>query len=164
MSRAKLIVRRRIGDVETPVGALLKLGDDTPGTFLFESIAGGERLGRYSFIGGAPQVWFRINNGVAETATTADFSDASPVEGTPVEALRAFVEAARAETEDDLPPMASGAFGYVGYDMIRLIEDIPDNNPEELGIPDSTLMRPRVLVIFDNVKQVVTIACADLWA
>jgi anthranilate synthase component 1 len=49
---------------------MLKLGVDAPGSFLFESIAGGERLGRYSFIGGAPQIWFRILDGVAETATT----------------------------------------------------------------------------------------------
>ncbi|MGB2178114.1 MAG: anthranilate synthase component I [Hyphomonas sp.] len=153
MSRAKLIVRRRIGDVETPVGALLKLGDDTPGTFLFESIAGGERLGRYSFIGGAPQVWFRIKNGVAETATTADFSDASPVEGTPVEALRAFVEAARAETEDDLPPMASGAFGYVGYDMIQHVEPVSITKPDALNVPEALLVIPKVVIVFDHIYQ-----------
>jgi anthranilate synthase component I len=66
---ARLIVRRRIGDVETPVSTFLKLGD-APGAFLFESIAGGERLGRYSFIGLEPERWFRIQNGVAEIAAT----------------------------------------------------------------------------------------------
>ena len=75
MTPARLIVRRRIGDIETPVGAMLKLGDDAPGSFLFESIAGGERLGRYSFIGLEPEHWFRIQDGVATVSDTADFAN-----------------------------------------------------------------------------------------
>ena len=153
MSQAKLIVRRRIGDVETPVGAMLKLGVDTPGSFLFESIAGGERLGRYSFIGGAPQIWFRILDGVAETATQADFSDAKRFEGTPVEALRAFVTSARAETEEDLPPMASGAFGYVGYDMIQHVEPVTITKPAALNVPEALLVIPKVVIVFDHIYQ-----------
>ena len=153
MSRAKLIVRRRIGDIETPVGAMLKLGVDAPGSFLFESIAGGERLGRYSFIGGAPQVWFRISDGVAETATTADFADARRMEGTPVEALRAFVKAAQAETDEDLPPMASGAFGYVGYDMIQHVEPVAITKPDVLDVPEALLVIPSVVIVFDHIYQ-----------
>ena len=66
MSRDRLIVRRRIGDIETPVSAMLKLGPDQPGSFLFESIHGGERLGRYSFVGVDPIEWFRIKDGKPE--------------------------------------------------------------------------------------------------
>jgi anthranilate synthase component 1 len=153
MSQAKLIVRRRIGDVETPVGAMLKLGVDAPGSFLFESIAGGERLGRYSFIGSAPQIWFRILDGVAETATKADFSDAKRFEGTPVEALRTFVTSARAETEEDLPPMASGAFGYVGYDMIQHVEPVTITKPAALNVPEALLVIPKVVIVFDHIYQ-----------
>ena len=153
MSQAKLIVRRRIGDVETPVGAMLKLGVDAPGSFLFESIAGGERLGRYSFIGGAPQVWFRISDGVAETATTAEFADAKRMDGTPVEALRAFVKSAQAETDEDLPPMASGAFGYVGYDMIQHVEPVSITKPDVLDVPEALLVIPGVVIVFDHIYQ-----------
>ena len=153
MSRAKLIVRRRIGDVETPVGAMLKLGVDAPGSFLFESIAGGERLGRYSFIGGAPQVWFRISDGVAETAASADFADAKRMDGTPVEALRAFVQAAQADTDEDLPPMASGAFGYVGYDMIQHVEPVSITKPDMLNVPEALLVIPSVVIVFDHIYQ-----------
>ena len=74
MSRDKLLVRRRPGDLETPVSAMLKLGADTPGTFLFESILGGERLGRYSFIGLHPQRWMRVLEGVGEASETLDFA------------------------------------------------------------------------------------------
>jgi anthranilate synthase component 1 len=150
---ARLIVRRRIGDIETPVGAMLKLGAELPGSFLFESIAGGERLGRYSFIGIEPGRWFRIKNGVAETSASADFADAKPEPGTPIEALRQFVNAARAEAPDGMPPMASGAFGYIGYDMIQYVEPVVITKPDVLGVPETILIVPRVVVIFDHLYQ-----------
>lgn len=150
---ARLICRRRIGDVETPVGAMLKLGPDEPGSFLFESIAGGERLGRYSFIGLKPVIWFRIAGGVAETSASGDFTDAVRVPGSPSEALRQFTSSARAIADEDLPPMASGAFGYVGYDMIRYIEPVTITRPDQLGVPDTLLVIPGVVLIFDHIHQ-----------
>ncbi|MEO1016055.1 MAG: chorismate-binding protein, partial [Pseudomonadota bacterium] len=153
MTQDRLIVRRRIGDVETPVGAALKLGPDEPGAFIFESIAGGERLGRYSFIGLNPDVWLRVQHGVAETASRADFSDAERFDGDPVAAIRFFAGAARATCDEDLPPMASGAFGYVGYDMIRHIEPVTITSPDDLGVPEALLARPREVIIFDHLYQ-----------
>ncbi|MEH6809747.1 MAG: anthranilate synthase component I [Hyphomonas oceanitis] len=153
MSTARLIVRRRIGDIETPVGAMLKLGDDQPGSFLFESIAGGQRLGRYSFIGLEPEQWFRIQDGVAETATDAAFSDGVKLDATPVDALRAFVASARAETDTPLPPMASGAFGYVGYDMIRHVEPVTITAEDTLDVPEALLVIPKVVIVFDHIYQ-----------
>ncbi len=150
---ARLIIRRRIGDIETPVGAMLKLGAELPGSFLFESIAGGERLGRYSFIGIEPGRWFRILGGKAETSRAADFSDATEQIGSPIDALRRFVEAARAEAPQGLPPMASGAFGYLGYDMIQYVEPVDITNPDVLGVPEALLVVPRVVVIFDHLYQ-----------
>ncbi len=153
MSTARLIVRRRIGDIETPVGAMLKLGDDQPGSFLFESIAGGQRLGRYSFIGLEPEQWFRIQDGVAETASDAAFSDAVRLDARPVAALRAFVAEARAETDTPLPPMASGAFGYVGYDMIQHVEPVTIMAEDTLDVPEALLVIPRVVIVFDHIYQ-----------
>lgn len=150
---ARLIVRRRIGDIETPVGAMMKLGSDDPGSFLFESIAGGERLGRYSFIGLKPEVWFRIKNGVAQTSRSADFAEARTLAEAPVDALRKFAETARAETSETLPPMASGAFGYVGYDMIQHVEPVSITKPDQLDVPEALLVIPQVMVIFDHIYQ-----------
>ncbi|MBA3069684.1 MAG: anthranilate synthase component I [Hyphomonas sp.] len=150
---ARLIIRRRIGDIETPVGAMLKLGAELPGSFLFESIAGGERLGRYSFIGIEPGRWFRIRSGLAETSSTADFADAIPEVGSPIDALRRFVNAARAEAPEGIPPMASGAFGYLGYDMIQYVEPVAITKPDVLGVPEALLLVPRVVVIFDHLYQ-----------
>ena len=153
MSTARLIVRRRIGDIETPVAAMLKLGAEAPGSFLFESIAGGERLGRYSFIGLEPDRWFRILDGKAQTASNAGFSDARTLDGEPVEALKAFARDARAEADEALPPMASGAFGYVGYDMIQYVEPVEITKPDILGVPEALLVIPRIVIVFDHIYQ-----------
>lgn len=154
MTRDKLIVRRRIGDIETPVSAMLKLDPEQSGSFLFESIHGGERLGRYSFLGVDPLVWFRIRDGRAEVADNADFSGAETLDLTPVEALRHFAEAGRADTaEPDLPPMASGTFGYVGYDMIKYVEPVEINAPDDLNVPDVLLVIPGVVLVFDHLYQ-----------
>ena len=153
MTPARLIVRRRIGDIETPVGAMLKLGDDAPGSFLFESIAGGERLGRYSFIGLEPEHWFRIQDGVATVSETADFANPISTSDTPVQALRDFVRFAQAETDTPLPPMASGAFGYVGYDMIQHVEPVTITGADTLDVPEALLVIPRVVIVFDHIYQ-----------
>lgn len=153
MTPDRLIIRKRIGDVETPVGAMLKLGPDTPGSFLFESIHGGERLGRYSFIGLMPHTWFRIQDGVAQTAPTDDFAEVTTLDATPKEALRQFADRARAEAAEALPPMASGAFGYVGYDMIQHVEPVSITAPDDLNVPEALLVIPRVVIIFDHLYQ-----------
>lgn len=153
MSKARLVVRRRIGDVQTPVGAFLKIANNKPGAFLFESIAGGETLGRYSFIGLQPETWFRIRDGVSEIAETQDFTDCKTIDAPPVEALRKFVQSSRAEADEDLPPMASGAFGYVGYDMIQHIEPVQINAADDLNVPEALLVIPRILLIFDHIFQ-----------
>ena len=139
MSRDQLRVRRRPGDIETPVSAMLKLGADTAGSFLFESILGGERLGRYSFIGLHPQRWMRVKDGVGEECETLAFDTAKPIDGTPVEALRYFAEQGLADAgvESDLPPMASGAFGYIGYDFIQYVEPVSVTNPATLNVPEA---------------------------
>ncbi len=154
MTRDRLIVRRRIGDIETPVGALLKLGAEAPGAFIFESIHGGARLGRYSFIGLDPKTWFRIRDGVAETADNSDFRGAAAMAEAPVDALKRFVETtALADADEALPPMASGAFGYVGYDMIKYVEPVAIAAPDHLGLPDAVLAVPQIVIIFDHLYQ-----------
>jgi len=155
MSRDQLRVRRRPGDIETPVSAMLKLGADTAGSFLFESILGGERLGRYSFIGLHPQRWMRVKDGVGEECETLAFDTAKPIDGTPVEALRYFAEQGLADAgvESDLPPMASGAFGYIGYDFIQYVEPVSITNPDTLNVPEALLMIPGVVLIFDHLYQ-----------
>jgi anthranilate synthase component 1 len=73
--------------------------------------------------------------------------------------FRKLIETSRLDVTETLPPMASsGMFGYLGYDMIRQVENIPDKNPDSLGIPQALMIRPTVMVIFDNVRQMACIA------
>ena len=143
-------------DLETPVSAYLKLCGHEPYGFLLESVEGGANLGRYSIIGLAPDLIFRIQGSEAQVKNGEawETQDAPPLD---------FIRQALNSCEIDdapaeLPPMAvSGLFGYMGYDMVRLVEDIPDNNPDELNMPDGVMMRPTVLVIFDNVKNMMCV-------
>ncbi len=167
--RDQLIVRRRPGDLETPVSAMMKLGADMPGSFLFESIHGGERLGRYSFIGLHPIKWMRIRKGVGETASDVEFTKPEAFDGTPVEALRHFAQNGLAEVADDadLPPMASGAFGYVGYDMIQHVEPVEITGRDDLDVPEALLVIPGVVLVFDHLYQQLILigrhAPAEVW-
>lgn len=142
-------------DLETPVSAYLKLCGDSPYSFLFESVEGGEKLGRYTIIGMEPDLFWRCSRGQVETRKDDGSWDNSDVPA--LTSLRETIAASViTEVPPELPPMcAFGLFGYVGYDMIRLVENIPDDNPDELSIPDSLLIRPRVLAIFDNVKHTI---------
>jgi anthranilate synthase component 1 len=139
-------------DLETPVSAYLKLCGESSYSFLFESVEGGEKLGRYSIIGMEPDLFWRCSRGQVEIRTDGGWvkSDIAPLDS-----LRETIAASVIpEFPAELPPMCSfGLFGYVGYDMIRLVEKIPDDNPDELDIPESLLIRPTVLAIFDNVKH-----------
>jgi anthranilate synthase component 1 len=140
-------------DLETPIGAYLKLCGAAPYSFLLESVEGGNVLGRYSIIGFAPDLHWRCQNGKAQVSRDGQnwTTESTPA----LDSLRAHIKACHIDcAPDNLPPMAvSGLFGYIGYDMIRLVENIPSTNPDDLNIPDSVLIRPSVLGVFDNVKQ-----------
>lgn len=155
--RPQLVHTTVPGDLETPVGAALKLCGSEPYSFLLESVEGGNVLGRYSIIGLKPDLIWKCKNGHVEIGDSSGNwkQETRP----PLESLRAHIHACRIdEIPAGLPPMAaSGLFGYLGYDMVRLVEKIPDTNPDDLEIPDSILIRPSLLAIFDNVKQLLTL-------
>ena len=139
-------------DMDTPVSAYLKLCGHEKHGFLFESVEGGKTLGRYSIIGLDPDLIWTCEDG--KVSVTAN-NETNIIDGDALTLLRTYIEANKIdEYASNLPPMAvSGLFGYLGYDMVRLIEDIPSENPDDLEIPDSILIRPTILVIFDNVKN-----------
>lgn len=148
-----LIVRRRVDDTESPVSAMLKLNPMSAGLVLFESVVGGESRGRYSFIGLAPDLWWRVKDGRAETSLTQDFKEILETSDDVMGSLRGFIAACKADGMDGLPPMAAGAFGYLGYDMVRHVEKLPEAKADPTGVPEAMLMRPGVVLIFDGVKQ-----------
>ncbi len=146
-------------DLETPVSAYLKVCGHSAHSFLLESVEGGNTLGRYSIIGTSPDLLWRCKQGGHVEMRRAD----TPWSAQDVDAKASLKDVIKQSSldivPDGLPPMCElGMFGYIGYDMVRLVEYIPDNNPDDLGIPDSVLIRPSLLLIFDNVKNTICIA------
>jgi anthranilate synthase component I len=151
----QVVWTRLIGDLETPVSAMMKLADGQANSMLFESVEGNEVRGRYSIIGLRPDVLWKCQDGVASINTKARYEDNGfkPCPEAPLEALRALIEAAKIDLPQSLPPMAAGVFGYLGYDMVRLMEDLPNVNEDPLGLPDAILARPTIVAIFDSVTD-----------
>ena len=153
----QLVSRELVADTQTPVSAYLRLASGSRNTFLLESVEGGEIRGRFSVIGLSPDLIWRCRGNVAEInrdpANNGEFSADSRA---PIDSLRTLMaESAMADT-GDLPPMSAGLFGYFGYDMIRHIEAIPDANPAVIDTPDSMLVRPSLIAIFDRLKDSIT--------
>ncbi|MBO6764951.1 anthranilate synthase component I [Maricaulis sp.] len=147
---------RRVDDLLTPVAAYLKLARNRADTFLLESVEGGAWRGRYSAIGLDPDLIWQCRNGQVSEARGLAVArrEFTPVDEPPMQALRRVIEDARCPLPDGAPPLASGLFGYVGYDMVRYLERLPEHAaPDPLDVPESCLLRPRVMVVFDALKQ-----------
>ncbi len=159
--RPQVVWTRLVSDLETPVSAMLKLADGRPNSFLFESVEGGAVRGRYSMIGLKPDLIWRCRGDRAEVnrrALTGEENGFEPHGEGALDSLRAVIAESRIDAiPPNLPPMAAGLFGYMGYDMVRLMERLPDENPDTLGVPDGMFIRPTVIAIFDTIEDTVTV-------
>jgi anthranilate synthase component 1 len=161
----QVVHARLAADLDTPVSLMLKLGEARTDTFMLESVTGGEIRGRYSIVGMKPDLIWRCRGNVSEINREARFDAQAfrPLDGPPLDTLRALIAESRITLPDGLPAISAGLFGYLGYDMIRLVEHLPNINPDPLGLPDAVLMRPSVVAVLDGVKGEVTIV-APAWA
>jgi len=150
--------RTIVADLDTPLTIFAKVAGEEEHAFLFESMEGGEKWGRYSFIGLDPLVTFEsIRDRV--TLTGAAFEEPEVRDGVnPFTELRELLASFNASTAPGLPRFYGGAVGFLGYDMIRFIEEIPDSH-EPLEIPDSSFIVPRLVLIHDSVNQTLTVVC-----
>jgi anthranilate synthase component I len=160
----QIVWARLAADLDTPVSLMLKLGDARADTFMLESVTGGEVRGRYSIVGMKPDLVWRCRGMTSEINREARFDAGAflPLEGHPLDTLRALIAECRIAMPEGLPAVSAGLFGYLGYDMIRLVEHLPDMNPDPLGVPDAVLMRPSVIAVLDGVKGDVTLV-APAW-
>lgn len=152
---SQVVWTRLIDDLETPVSAFLKIGHGKPYAFLFESVEGGAFRARYSIITLNPDLVWRCRGDQAEVAQGADIAANrfTPQDGGALDSLRDLLSASRIELPPGLPPMAAGVFGVIGYDMVRLVETLPDINPDPLDLPDGIMARPSIVAIFDGIAQ-----------
>ena len=157
--KSQVISTSLVADLETPVSAMLKLASGKPNSFLLESVEGGAVRGRYSIIGLAPDLIWRCHGNRAEINRLAATEPEAfePCQDDALETLRQVVEESRIELPEDLPPMAAGLVGYLGYDTVALMEKVPTTRPDPIKVPDGLFVRPSIMTIFDLVKDTVTI-------
>jgi len=163
--RNQLVYTRLAADLDTPVSLMLKLTGGARDAFVLESVTGGEVRGRYSIIGMKPDLVWQCHGETSRINRQARFDGETFEEetGNPLDNLRALIASCRIDLPDDLPAASAGLFGYLGYDMIRLVEHLPNVNPDPLGLPDALLLRPSVVAVLDGVKGDVSVV-APAWA
>ena len=156
---AQVVWTKLVADLETPVSAFLKVAGARSMSFLLESVEGGAVRGRYSIIGLEPDLVFRVNGRKAEINRNphADAQAFAPADDAPLQAMHALIRESRIALPATLPPMAAGVFGYLGYDMVRLMEELPPSGQDPIDIPDAVLIRPTLIVVFDSVDDTITI-------
>ena len=154
------IYREIVADLDTPLTIFAKVAGGESHAFLFESLEGGEKWGRYSFIGLDPIVTF-ASRGIRITITREGAVEEQ--QGDPLAALQALLKsfnACNSEMACDpelLPRFFGGAVGFLGYDMVRFMERLPERNPPLAQFPDSSFMVPRTVLIYDNLRQLLTV-------
>ena len=164
LEKSQVLFTRLAADLDTPVSLKMKLAGDQKNAFMLESVTGGEVRGRYSIIGMKPDLIWKCQGNESFINRDARFDDEAfiAVQAPPLEALRALLAESFIDLPEDLPQASAGLFGYLGYDMIRLVEDLPDMNPDPLALPDAVFLRPSVVAVLDGVKGEV-ILVAPVW-
>ncbi len=151
--------RQIIADLDTPLTLFAKVAKDHSHVFLFESMEGGEKWGRYSFIGFDPLVTFSSKGRDVEIEEVTRAGRKTTKSTTdPLRALRTLVAGLRAMDDPALPRFCGGAVGFLGYDMVRFMETLPDRH-QPADFPDSSFMVPRIVLVHDSFRQTVTIVC-----
>jgi len=147
------VVREILADHDTPLSLFRRL-DDGRTSFLLESVEGGEKWARYSFIGSGARASFRAKDGVVEWVEDGH-TERHDTDGDPLDVLRAKLAELHAVKPDglELPRFIGGAVGMVGYEWIRFVEDIPRTNPARSDTPDVCFVLPETVVVYDNVKH-----------
>ena len=153
------IYREILADTITPVSALLNL-DSEPYVFLLESVEGGEKWGRYTFLGSAPRIIFKVRgNGltIQENGTVRSLCH----EGDPLKFLKEILGGYRPVAIEGLPRFYGGAVGFLGYDMVRFFECLPKVTQEDPEMDDAVFLITDTILIFDNIRHTVkAVACA----
>jgi anthranilate synthase component I len=153
------LYREILADFETPVSAFTKI-DHGPSAYLLESVEGGEKWARYSFLGSGSSVLLQEQKGamvMTRGAHVERFPLSLKPEETPLDRLRHVMAEYRPVTIAELPPFVGGAVGYVSYDVVRYFEDIPMRRKDDSGFPVMAFLLTDTLLIFDNIAHTIKV-------
>jgi anthranilate synthase component 1 len=153
------VYREILADMETPVSALMKLSGK-PNVFLLESVEGGEKWGRYTFLGSDPRIIYRVRGEEVIIKKNGDVQRIKH-QGDPLRFLRDLLAGYRPVPTEGLPRFYGGAVGFLGYEMVHFLEKLPRGNRDDFGTDEATFLITDSLLIFDNVRHTIkVVACA----
>ncbi|MFH1552141.1 MAG: anthranilate synthase component I [Candidatus Omnitrophota bacterium] len=141
-----------MADFDTPLSAFLKI-DEGDFSYLLESVEHGEHLGRYSFLGSRPSIVLESKGKTISIRRNGEAAQTYTTEKDPISEIKSIMDKFRFVNVKGLPRFCGGLVGYMGYDMVRFIEDLPDENPEDFDIPDMQLVLTDTILIFDHVDH-----------
>jgi len=160
------VYREVLADLETPISVFMKLCQEEPGAFLLESVEGGEKVARYSFLGCRPLLTLANRDGISRIMegdaaseyrtvgqVTQGNGDARKLDGDPLTHLRSVLKSYRVYQPSGLPRFFGGAVGYLGYDAVRYYERLPNPPQDTLGLPDALFMVTELIVVFDHLRH-----------
>ncbi|OUJ17682.1 anthranilate synthase component I [Acetobacter orientalis] len=162
--KASVVFTVEAADLLTPVSAYLRLRNldaaSSKHTLLLESVEGGVSRGRYSVIALKPDLIWACHAGLVSIQQTPESpgSTQQPQTGPALQSLRQLIEGAKVALPTGLPPMIAGIFGYLGYDMVRQMERLPNAPEDDLNLPEAILMRPGLFAVFDSVSDELILA------
>ena len=153
------VYREILADIDTPVSALMKLSSKSH-VFLLESVEGGEKWGRYTFLGSDPRIIFKVKGDhvlISENGKSRSHRH----EGNPLRYLKDLLNAYRPVPVDGLPRFYGGAVGFLGYDMVRYFEKLPARASDDLKTDDAIFLITDTLIVFDNIRHTIkVVSCA----
>jgi anthranilate synthase component 1 len=156
------VYKEILADMETPVSSFTKIGTGRY-AYLLESVEGGEKLGRYSFLSSCPALIFESKGRKVTVSVRAPVIRQVIETNNPLEELKKIMQKYKPVKVEGLPRFYGGAVGYIGYDMVRFIEDIPGSNPDDLNLPDCKFIFTDNLLIFDHITHTIkVVSCVHL--
>ena len=148
----QIVERELIADVETPISSLIKISRNEKYSFLLESVEGGDQRGRFSLLGCDPDLIWEVKSNEVRINKLNNDIDLSFLSCEPIQSLKQLIKFSNINRNLSLPPFPV-MVGYLGYPMIKFMENINLTNPDEINIPDAVMIRPKLVAVFDNIKR-----------
>jgi len=156
----QILSHQIIADTETPISTLLKISENEKYSFLLESVEGGDQRGRFSLLGCNPDLIWKVNNGKVEIELLDNFIETNMLsKSDPIQSLKELLNISKIENSIPDTPYPV-LVGYLGYPMIRYMEKIELKNPDNLNIPEAVMIRPKLVAVFDNIKDTINVMTA----
>ena len=157
----QILSHQIVADTETPVSTLLKISKNEKHSFLLESVEGGDQRGRYSLLGCKPDIVWKVKSGKVSITTNSKYiKDNVSADLNPIQSLRNILQLSKIQRDFNITPYPV-LVGYLGYPMIQYMEKIILSNPDTLNIPEAVMIRPKIVAVFDNIKDTIEIGRAS---